>query len=115
MLKTSLIAFLLISSLKADDISNLMSQIKSANTTDKRLLINKLKVMLRNSNTQTRTHIISKLRHESNIKRHQTRLHNNDMQHKIYRDVKTHNTNILTNQKIQNTTNKNLNKNTHKK
>jgi hypothetical protein len=62
MLKIILSLFLFFSLLNASEISNLISKIKIAKQSNKRLLINQLKVLMRNSNKKTRTKIISKLR-----------------------------------------------------
>jgi lipopolysaccharide biosynthesis regulator YciM len=57
--------FLSISIVQADEISQLLSTIKTAKPEQKRVLINKLKIMLRKSNTQTRINTIRQIQRQN--------------------------------------------------
>jgi len=86
--------FLFISIIQADEISQLLSNIKTAKPQDKRVLINKLKVMLRNSNAKTRINAIKHIQ-EQNKHIHQ---YNSSIKHTTI----NHNTNSNTATHIQN-------------
>jgi len=81
--------FLFISIVQADEISQLLSNIKTAKPQDKRVLINKLKVMLRNSNAKTRINTIKHMHQYNSSVNHSTINH-------------TINTNSTTTSHIQN-------------
>jgi hypothetical protein len=56
----------------SNEISTLISNIKNANDSKKRLLINKLKVKLRASNNKQRIKVMTQLRQSHNIKQNNT-------------------------------------------
>jgi hypothetical protein len=71
MKKICLIILLIYNLGNADDISNLISKIKVAKISEKRLLINQLKLKLRGLNSQKRLKIINELK----VKHYQKRYH----------------------------------------
>lgn len=62
MIKVLLVMFLIFTITQADDISTLITKIKSAKKSQKRVLINKLKLLLKDSNIQTRNKVFLKLK-----------------------------------------------------
>ena len=66
MLKIIIPIILFFTIIKADNVSNILTQIKNAQPSEKRVLINKLKVMLRSENIQTRKQVFNKLKQTHN-------------------------------------------------
>ena len=80
--------------IKADNVSNILTKIKNAQPSEKRILINKLKVMLRSENIQTRKQVFNRLRKSQNK-------HNINHNNKNFNN-KTLNTTHLSNMKTIN-------------
>ena len=68
MLRILLVSIFCFNLVYADDMSSLISQIKNANPSQKRELINKLKLRLRDANAQTRQKIVKNLKHKYHSK-----------------------------------------------
>jgi hypothetical protein len=62
MYKFLVLLYLFISILNGSEINDLVSQIKQAPTSQKRVLINQLKLLLRNSNNTQRLNVVNKLK-----------------------------------------------------
>jgi len=62
MFKTFLVIIFSINLLYGDDISDLITQIQNADVSQKRLLINRLKLKLRDNNNQTREKTLKNLK-----------------------------------------------------
>jgi len=88
LLKLIIIVFLFILSLNANDISTIMSNIKNAKPSEKRVLINKLKIMLRNSNSQIRNKMISKIQKTHGKQKH--KMQNRKMLHGTNKKIQDH-------------------------
>ena len=99
MLKVLLLMFFCFNLLYGDDIADLISHIKSADSSQKRELINKLKIRLRDVNTHERQKIVKQLRHQyhhKNINK-QNALHKQNRQHK--NEQNTHHSKKIKNHK----------------
>ena len=89
MLKIVLIFLFYFTALNSDEISNLVADIKNADVSQKRVLINKLKLKLRDTNAKDRQKMIKQLKHgynSKNITKHNTthkQLHKNQQKNHI--------------------------------
>ena len=70
-----IVMVLLVTLVDGDEISLLISQIKSAPASQKRVLTNQLKQKLRHTNKQTRQNAIEKLRGRNHPKHQRKRVH----------------------------------------
>ena len=94
MLKILIPIILFFTIIQANNVSSIITEIKNAKPSEKRILINKLKVMLRNENIQTRKQVFNKLRKSQNKR-------NN----KVFNNNKNFNNNKSFNSKTHNSTN----------
>jgi len=96
MLKILIPIILFFTIIQANNVSSIITEIKNAKPSEKRILINKLKVMLRNENIQTRKQVFNKLRKSQN--KHNNKIFNKNKNF----NNKTHNSTHISNMKTAN-------------